>query len=242
MANIRTGSIVADIRGKVGDEIYSRNKGGAYVKNFTSPVQPNTTPQMDRKSQWALTVAAWQTLTDVVRGEWNAYANQLTVASHMGDTRKRNGFQLFMERFTYVRTSGLTTFPTLDRRPLNPVINVAWNVIDESALSIDVSCSDTSGLLVTFVYMSPAVNPGVSSPNSTRFTFITSVGTLNGTIAGLKSAWEALYGSLSGLAGKKIFVKTRVVRRIFQPFPPPPPTSSGVASNFSPHDVGVITV
>lgn len=37
MARIKTGSIVGDITGKVGDQIYSRNKYGPYVKTFVAP-------------------------------------------------------------------------------------------------------------------------------------------------------------------------------------------------------------
>ncbi|MCK5603120.1 hypothetical protein KAR91_14650 [Candidatus Pacearchaeota archaeon] len=64
MARIATGSIVADISGKVGDNIYSRNRQGPYVKSFAVPVQPDTAFQITARDALIAANTAWANLSD----------------------------------------------------------------------------------------------------------------------------------------------------------------------------------
>lgn len=87
MANIRTGSIVSDIRGKVGSEIYSRNRGGAYVKAYSGYTENWNARQI--ASQTALTAAnsLWQSLTESERRQWDTFANSFDASSYFVNKR-----------------------------------------------------------------------------------------------------------------------------------------------------------
>ncbi len=74
MARIATGSIVADISGKVGDNIYSRNRGGPYVKEYAAPVQPGTAKQTQAQLFFSLAVSLWNGLSDLEYREWVAFS------------------------------------------------------------------------------------------------------------------------------------------------------------------------
>lgn len=78
MARIATGSIVADIAGKVGDEIFSRNRQGPYVKAYTVPVQPNTSEQILVRGYMAAANTQWTNLTNSQYTEYVAFAKQFS--------------------------------------------------------------------------------------------------------------------------------------------------------------------
>lgn len=85
MATIETGSIVADIRGSVGNEIYSRGPGGLYVKSRTSPAQPASAYRDATQATFTALTQAWSgTLTESQRQTWRQYANTWKTPNRLG--------------------------------------------------------------------------------------------------------------------------------------------------------------
>lgn len=76
MARIATGSIVADISGKVGDNIYSRNRQGPYVKQYVSPTQPDSASQLIARQALADAVTDWNALSDSDYIAWVAFSKR----------------------------------------------------------------------------------------------------------------------------------------------------------------------
>lgn len=98
MASVRLGSIVADIRGLVGDEIYSRNRGGIYVRSRPDWVQPDTQDQLDARNSLTLAAQAWSgLLNDTKRTSWRRYAKQYLVPDAWGNPRALSGFNRFVQ-------------------------------------------------------------------------------------------------------------------------------------------------
>lgn len=97
MATVRLGSIVADIRGKVGDEIYSRNKGGIYVRSRPDWIQPDTQDQLDARAVLIALAPAWSaTLNDAKRATWRSYARQNLVPDKWGTPHPISGHCWFL--------------------------------------------------------------------------------------------------------------------------------------------------
>lgn len=71
MAKITFGSFLTDIRGRLRNDIFSRNLGGAYVKNFTNPSNPQTSRQITVRTYMFDLVSAWAGLTEGQRQAWN---------------------------------------------------------------------------------------------------------------------------------------------------------------------------
>ena len=74
MARILFGNMVADVRGKLGGIVYSRNTGGAYARQKVSPVQPRTPSQLNQRSRMAETSKLWDTLTQNQREAWKSFS------------------------------------------------------------------------------------------------------------------------------------------------------------------------
>ncbi len=117
MGTIRVGSVVSDIRGKVGEEIYSRGPGGLQVRSVGSWVQPDTQRQIDQRTICAKLAVAWSgLLSEDQRAGWRAYAKQWPRVNRWGEPMNIGGYQAFFRACAYY-------FKALgDLAPGNPVV------------------------------------------------------------------------------------------------------------------------
>lgn len=118
MGTIRVGSVVSDIRGKVGDEVYSRGPGGLQVRSVGTWTQPNTQRQIDCRTIAKKLAVAWSgLLSQVQRDAWRAYAVQWPRVNRWGEPLNIGGYQAFFRACAYYfRAEG-------DLNPANPVTN-----------------------------------------------------------------------------------------------------------------------
>ncbi len=70
MAKILLGDRIADIRGSIGGTTYSRNTFANYIRNKTSPVNPNTPAQQLVKNRFTAMSQSWTGLTEANRISW----------------------------------------------------------------------------------------------------------------------------------------------------------------------------
>ena len=102
MASILTSSVVADIRGKIGDEVYSRNGSGLYVRSLGTWVQPDTARQLSRRLFITDVAPAWSaTLTEQQRDDWRSYAHQHPQPNRWGELCQTTGYLAFMRCNSY---------------------------------------------------------------------------------------------------------------------------------------------
>jgi len=230
MANIRTGSIVADIRGKVGDEIYSRNRGGAFVKAYVSPVQPDTAMQITARADMAAAVAAWQSLSDTERNQWNTYAMTRNPENIALKGRRSSGYNLFIERALNLRKAGFTDDPQPFDSLIKLQVDLTFTTCTTTNLRLDIVRTPVGGSSSTrryIIFASGPVSSGVMSPNSVTYVFmqVASVPTSNASF--FITAWTNRFGSPAGFVGSKIFVKVHCVNVSRQPLFPGPFVRSG---------------
>jgi len=64
-----------DFTGKSGGYVFSRNKGGNYLKGFVPPSNPDTTAQVNAREDFAQVAPLWIGLTPTLRSEFDAFAN-----------------------------------------------------------------------------------------------------------------------------------------------------------------------
>lgn len=77
--------IFSEIRGKLGGLVFTANQfQSLIVRQFVSPVNPNTTNQTAIRSAFSGAVALWSTITDAVREDWEQYAATLTFEGPLG--------------------------------------------------------------------------------------------------------------------------------------------------------------
>lgn len=98
MASITFGSIVAEARGSVGSDTYSRNQWGAYVKARTTPTNPNTALQVASRLLMSNAVAAWRALTDAQRFGYIQIADTFKKQNRVGQQYPLTGYNLFIRQ------------------------------------------------------------------------------------------------------------------------------------------------
>lgn len=98
MAKIKLGAFVTEISGKVGGTIFSRNRGGAYVKNRVVGSNPRTTAQSRVRSFFSSISQAWRNLTQSQRDAWEGLAEQQQTVDSLGDVRRLSGSSLHQQR------------------------------------------------------------------------------------------------------------------------------------------------
>jgi len=114
MAIIKTGSTIADIRGKVGDIVYTRGPGGAAVRSVGTWVQPDTAAQLASRNTMATLAAAWSdVLTGAQRHSWRSYAAHTPRPNRWGTPKHFSGYLMFIAGNVHAyQHAGSIVFPS----------------------------------------------------------------------------------------------------------------------------------
>lgn len=116
---------MADIRGKVGSEVYERNGAGNYVRALGTWVQPDTQRQLDQRAAITALSQAWSgTLTEAERATWRKYAKQHPRTNTWGERRNSSGYNRFVRAnsYRYRQNSSIDFLSAPSRPPLHPPI------------------------------------------------------------------------------------------------------------------------
>lgn len=95
MAKIKFGMMMTDARGKLGGQVFSKNRSGAYVRTKVTPVNPRTADQQSNRSLLGSLSANWSGLSDAQRSAWNGAVDSFQKTNVFGDLTKPTGKNLF---------------------------------------------------------------------------------------------------------------------------------------------------
>lgn len=98
MALVIFGNGVADMRGSIGGTTFARNKAGAFARNRTAPVNPQTVKQQEARSRFTDSLDKFSLLTDEQREGWYSIAHNTTRVNGLGQTYVPSGRQIFLEQ------------------------------------------------------------------------------------------------------------------------------------------------
>lgn len=123
MALIKS-SVIASASGSVGGTVYSRNRGGMYIRNRSVPVNPNTEDQIRARQDLGQSSTAWRALTQAVRDTWVDYAAATPWFNKLGDAIVLTGQQAFCGCSALAKLLGLSVPATAPAVPGRSGINV----------------------------------------------------------------------------------------------------------------------
>lgn len=75
MARITFSPLITAASGKVGDTVFSRWKGRAYIRARVTPANPKTAAQTKQRDKLKYSVLQWQSLAEDIKARWNEYAS-----------------------------------------------------------------------------------------------------------------------------------------------------------------------
>jgi len=117
MAIMRPGPLAGQLSGRVGGIVFSRNRGGDYVRNGPSPINPQTAYQTAVRNALGLASAGWDGLTDAQRVAWVAWAQSNPVQNRIGESIRLQGNAAFValnSRLAYEGTAIVATPPSVN--------------------------------------------------------------------------------------------------------------------------------
>jgi len=107
MALIKMGALAQDVRGSLNGTVFSRNRGGAYVRSKVSPVQPVSEWSSAARTGFKAVGQRWAvTLDDPQRAGWIAFAAVHPFVNVFGDSIVLSGIAMYMAVNQRVRLCG----------------------------------------------------------------------------------------------------------------------------------------
>lgn len=93
---IKFGSFVTDGRGKIGGHVASKNRSGSYLRTKVTPVNPQTSFQMQRRSLFGSLAQSWSGLSQTVRDGFNNAVTEWARTDIFGDIKNPTGQTLYI--------------------------------------------------------------------------------------------------------------------------------------------------
>lgn len=215
MALLKLGPNIAGISGSIGGTTYARNRYGAYARQRTKPVNPNSERQMSVRTAMSACRAAWfNTLTAAQREGWALYANSVPMINKLGETINLSGYNQFCRSAAATINGGLDIVAAAPTEFALPE--------QDSTLAV-VPTADDQKLAVTFDNTLPWANEtGAAlliyqgSPQDTTRNFFDGPWRYVGKVAGNDTTPPTSPASLDAAfpvaTGQKVWLKARVLR------------------------------
>lgn len=96
-AKVKFTAIVAELRGTLNGNVFSRNSSGAYIRNKVTPVNPNTSFQSNVRADFTTVSQAWRDLSAAERDSWNQGVVAFSHTNIFGDNVPLSGFGLHQQ-------------------------------------------------------------------------------------------------------------------------------------------------
>ena len=217
MAKVQFGGGIAGMSGKLGGNVFARNKGGAYTRNWVKPTNPATVAQQNQRNLLALKSAAWRALTDSERDSWKSWAADNPVLDRLGASIVLSGAQAYTK--ININRDNAGDSSTQSEVPAAPSFTAA--IFDTtSTLTISISGNEfqiplgsgaTDGQEM-FIFASKPVSAGVTNTNSSMRLIeahtLDSTDTGNGYVD-IETNYIAKFGTLAGKDGLRVNVSGR---------------------------------
>ena len=141
MAIFTAGPAVAEIRGSAGGTTFSRNRFGAYTRQRTTPVNPNSPAQVLARGRLSTLTVYWRdTLTQAQRDAWDAYADATTWKNALGQDIKLTGLNHFLRAGQLRLQAGEAIVATAPATPGIPAEETLWTpTADATGNTIDIA-------------------------------------------------------------------------------------------------------
>jgi hypothetical protein len=212
MAVITPSALISEIRGSVGDQTFSKNRYGAYVKAKLVQTVTNTAEQIAVRDELADGVEEWQNLSQADQNKWMQYANSNLLSGRISRKYKRSGYNEFLSRWQnrIALGSGSTSFEPLPKVRLFPVIkNVT---VGTTQIDLEIDTLKPIGNCEIAVYATPPISPGI---NYIRPSYYRLIGVITPSAqvstSNVYTAYNTKYGLTSGDIGKKIGIAIRAI-------------------------------
>lgn len=213
---IKYSALVSDARGKLNGSVASKNRYGSYLRNKITPVNPQTTAQMEARQRFGSLSSAWAGLTQAQRNSWLNGTKDFPFTDIFGDIKHLSGNSLFVKlnsNLEKVDKPIITFAPSVQSISTLPAFSVLATVAAGalSAVKLDFESLELSADESLVVYATPVQGAGKSFVKS-EYRFLGAFD-LDEGVADITAAYLSRFGG-SGKSGQKVFVRCAIVSNI----------------------------
>lgn len=192
--------MMTDGRGKLGGQVASKNRSGAYVRTKVTPSNPQSLAQSSVRATFSAVSALWRGLTNEQRASWNTGVNDWQRTDIFGDLKTPSGFNLFMRLCTPLQNAfGDVAITAAAPKPLEmPALKDVTATYDTGTSQLDLATTIENDLdLSGYVYNIYATAPQSAGKSYVKNAF-RQIGWVeaNGTTRDIADLYEAKFGTL----------------------------------------------
>lgn len=208
MAKIKFGMMMTDARGKLGGQVFSKNRAGAYIRTKVTPSNPQTSAQAQVRSNLGTLSASWNNLTAEQIAGWNGAVNDWQTTDIFGDIKKPTGKNLFVKLGLNCLNNYLPVNESVPQKMELPALNEAYATLNATTgiLSILELPEFVGGRYQ--LEATPPVPLGVSFVKN-RFRYIDSLEQSTAGTQVVTSNYVSKFGSAIG--AQKIYFRIRPI-------------------------------
>ena len=210
MAKVKFSALISEMRNKLNGSVFSRNRGGAYLRNKVTPLNPQSLAQVLVRSTFTSFAQSWRTLTEDQRTAWRNAVSNWSTTDVFGDIINPSGSNLYSRLNINITNAGGSAI-LLPPAPIGAT----------ALTSLAVSAAAGAGTVgITFAPGTvPAghaavldatanLSPGIANANS-QFRQIDVLAAAEASPYAAGTSYVAKFGGLS--AGQRVFVRMRFV-------------------------------
>lgn len=210
---IKYSALVSDARGKLNGSVASKNRYGSYLRNKITPVNPQSTAQMEARQRFGALSSMWKSLTQSQRNSWLSGVKAFPFTDIFGDIKHLSGNSLFVKLNSNLEKIGsapILSAPEAVGVSTLPAFEISATATGGtlSALSLDFESFTLPAGEALVVYATPPQGAGKNFVKS-EYRFIGSA-TVDEDSADILSIYADRFGT-NAPANQKIFVRIALV-------------------------------
>lgn len=206
MAKIKFGMMMTDARGKLGGQVFSKNRAGAYIRTKVTPSNPQTQAQMQSRSLLGTLSVGWNALTDEQRASWNGAVDSWAKTDVFGDIKKPSGKNLYV---SLNKNLGLVSLPFIETAPekkeMQDLSRVSF-VSDGEQLLVGSADGIPLPLSNYAIFATPVLPQGVSNAKN-RFRHLVNITTTSMEGTDIYDAYVAKFGAFAVDSNIQLLIK-----------------------------------
>ena len=213
MAKVKFGLGVAEIRNKIGGSVFSRNKGGSYIRTKVTPLNPQSVAQVAARNLLTSLAQEFRSLSQEQITAWNSATAQWSTTDIFGDAVIPTGLALYVRLNSNIANAGGVAI-TVPPSPVGaaPIVDLSLtatatgDVFDLAFTPATVPANHTM-----YVESTSMLSPGINNANS-KFRFIGAANAAAASPADLFTEQTTKFGSL--VAGQKVYVRAKFINKV----------------------------
>ena len=200
--------MMTDASGKLGGHVFSKNRGGSYIRTKVTPSNPQSSAQMTVRGIFASISSGWSSLTESARNSYRNFVADYAKTDIFGDLRNPSGKSLYQRLNQNLAISGQALLAQCVAPSEVPFANMVSAISSIAGTTFNIVTSgDTTGSKVV-VWATPSLSQGKKFvKNSLR-----QISVVNGATA-LQTNVFADYVAKFGapIAGANVYIGVRVI-------------------------------